>query len=113
VSTNVESDISDLESTVGVAGVPGQGPHMAIVLYFSGRLIHKARFSTYGCPAAQSCGQFVCDKIEGGSLESAATVDEAAILAGVGHRPLGREHCPGLAVGALRDAISKVGAGPE
>lgn len=81
---------------------------MALVLKIDGDRISQARFSTYGCPVATSCGQFVCDHIEGRSLENAAEVNEAAIIAGVGQMPLGRDHCPGLAAGALRDALAKL-----
>lgn len=90
-----------------MVGAAGQGPYMAIVLKVEGERIAQARFSTYACPVAVSCGQFVCDRIEGGPVEAARSLDEGAIIMGVGQMPLGRDHCPGLAAGALRDALKK------
>jgi NifU-like protein involved in Fe-S cluster formation len=79
---------------------------MLIVLTVARERITDARYSTYGCPAAQACGQFVTERVEGMTRDEAALIDNTAIVAGVGKMPLGREHCPGLAVTALRDAIA-------
>jgi len=93
---------------VGQAGIPGQGPHMLIVLQVRENLIVKAQFSTYGCPAAVACGQFVCEQVEGKAWQEAKGIDEDCIIAGVGQMPLGREHCPPLTVRALQDALDKL-----
>lgn len=94
-------------SFVGVCGKPGQGPHMILVVQVQEDRVMSARYSTYGCTVAQTCGQWVCDEIEGKPLSYAAGLDEAAVIRGVGHMPLGREHCPGLAIGALRHAVEQ------
>jgi NifU-like protein involved in Fe-S cluster formation len=80
---------------------------MIIVLTIHDDVIEKARFSTYGCTTAEVCGQWVCDEIEGKPLESLSRLDEETIVRGVGRMPLGREHCPGLAIGALRQALNQ------
>ena len=100
-------------SLVGVAGTPGQGPHMIIILKAEDEVIRSAQFHTYGCPAAIACGQFVCDEVEGMKADQAAGIDEKYILAGVGQMPLGREHCPKLATTALQNALENLGISPE
>ena len=92
----------------GQAGMPGQGPHMIIVVKAQQAQITQARFSTYGCPAAVACGQYVCEEIEGSTLDRADSIDEESILKAIGQMPLGREHCPGLAVTALRSALEQI-----
>jgi len=92
----------------GQAGTPGQGPHMILVVKACGDQIVQARFSTYGCPAAVACGQYVCEEIEGSTLDQAELIDEGSILKSIGRMPLGREHCPGLAVTALRRALEQI-----
>ena len=96
------------QSFVGVCGKPGEGPHMILVLQVLADRVVQSRYSTYGCTVAQTCGQWVCDEIEGKPLSYAMTLDENAVIRGVGHMPLGREHCPGLAIEALRHALGQV-----
>ncbi len=80
---------------------------MIIMLRVSEGLIVEAKYSTYGCPAAKACGEYVTGSAEGQRVFDAGDIDEAAVLREVGAMPLGREHCPRLAVNALRDAMSK------
>ena len=94
-------------SLVGVCGKPGEGPHMILVLKVLSNRVVQSRYSTYGCAVAQNCGQWLCAEIEGKPLAYLSTLDEAAIIRGIGHMPLGREHCPGLAIGALKHALSQ------
>ena len=95
---------------VGQEGVPGQGPHMMLILKVAGRRIASARFSTYGCPAAVACGQFVTERLDGKDWRELNELDEACILAGVGQMPLGREHCPPMTARALRHALEQLRA---
>lgn len=92
-------------SAAGVEGVPGQGPFMLMVLQVHQERILDARFQTYGCPAAVSCGTFVAEWVTGKTLSEAENLQEEDILNNVGHMPLGREHCPGLAIKSLRHAV--------
>ena len=86
---------------------------MLIVLKVNEGRIVKAQFSTYGCPAAAACGQFVTEQAEGKTQQEAEGIEEAHILAAVGHMPLGREHCPALAVKALRNAAQQMQAAQQ
>ena len=101
------SPVSGQRNLVGSEGTAGQGPFMLIVIKVNDHnRINDARYQTYGCPAAQACGEFVCNWACGKSLGEADKLTTADVIAGVGQPPLGREHCPGLAVNALRKALT-------
>ena len=85
----------------GCEGTPGQGPFMAIVLDMTDGRVSAAYFQTYGCPASHACGRFVCEWAIQKNLQELAQLTEADVLRGTGPMPLGRDHCPGLAVRAL------------
>jgi nitrogen fixation NifU-like protein len=95
-------------TVVGMQGRPGEGAHMIIVLKVLDGRILQARYSTYGCTVAEVCGQWVCDQTEGKPLADAGDIDEAALVAGVGQMPLGREHCTGLTINALKNALAEL-----
>lgn len=97
--------VNGKRNLVGCEGMPGQGPFMLMILTLENEVIVDARFQTYGCPAAVACGEFVCGQLDGRSVTAASAMTEADIVAGIGPPPLGREHCPGLAIKALRKAI--------
>ena len=93
---------------VGLSGKPGQGPHMIFVLRVANDRITEARYLTYGCTVAQICAQWVCDEIEGKTLDFAAALDERSLVQHVGGMPLAREHCPALAISALKHALGQM-----
>ena len=103
------STVSDTkpQSFVGVCGKPGEGQHMILVIQTLSERIVQSSYSTYGCIVAHSCGQWVCDAMEGKPLSFAMALDEDAVIRGVGRMPLGREHCPGLAIAALKHALAQ------
>jgi NifU-like protein involved in Fe-S cluster formation len=80
---------------------------MVLVLWIDGGQITEAKFDTYPCPAANTCGRWIATAVEGMTVVEAAAFDESTILCGVGQMPLGREHCPKLAADALADALRR------
>ena len=80
---------------------------MLIVLQIDADHILEAKFQTYGCPAAISCGQYVTEQVQGKTFTEAASIDANAIITGVGQMPLGREHCPGMTANALHKALEQ------
>ncbi|MBV9852088.1 MAG: iron-sulfur cluster assembly scaffold protein [Armatimonadetes bacterium] len=92
---------------VGREGTAGQGPFMLLALEVRGGRVVDARFQTYPCPAAAACGEFVAGWVTGKTLAGAAALDGALIESSIGKMPLGREHCPVLAVKALREALAQ------
>ena len=95
-------------SIVGIEGIPGQGHFVALVVKFGDGKIFNSSYMTYPCPVAHSCANFVAEFVEGKTIDEARLLDEAAIVASVGHMPLGREHCPVLAIKALRHALEQL-----
>jgi nitrogen fixation NifU-like protein len=92
-------------TVVGRQGTPGQGPHMVLYLRLEADRIMDARFQTYGCPAAIACGSWLSEWVIGRTTEEAIALTALEVDEGLGHLPLGKEHCPPLAVGALRAAL--------
>ena len=72
----IESNPIEARIGVGQVGVAGQGPHMIIVIKADRDRIVQARFMTYGCPAANACGQCVCEEVEDRSVDQAEQIDE-------------------------------------
>jgi len=95
-------------TVVGVEGTPGQGHFVALVLKFGDGKLFNSRYMAYPCPVAHSCANFVAEFVEGKTVEEARVLDETAIVQSLGHMPLGREHCPGLAIKALRHALDQL-----
>jgi len=93
------------EHAVGLYGKPGQGPYFMLILKLYTDQVIEAKYSTYGCKTAQDCGDWLCDELIGKPFSFASTLDENAIIQGVGHMPLGREHCPRIAIEALKHII--------
>ena len=117
--TNTTSERSVSADIPGIAGIPGQGPHMIILLRVSQsddqdtNAIIRARYSSYRCPAAQACGEWVTEAVQGKTTEEARALGEQDVLAGVGAMPLGREHCPKLAIDALQNALAQIPTAQE
>lgn len=90
---------------IGQEGVPGEGPFMTMYLKLDGDQVREARFETYGCPYAVACGAWVTRWVVGRTAEKARLLEASDLSAILGGLPLGKEHCAGLAVGALRRAL--------
>ena len=66
----------------------------------------EARFSTYGCPAATACGQWVASWVAGKSAQAARLLEPGDLERILGGLPLGKQHCARLAVDSLRSALA-------
>jgi nitrogen fixation protein NifU and related proteins len=85
----------------GEAGTPGHGPFMRLWLRVEDGIVVKARFKTYGCPAAIACGEAACDWSEGRTLAELAAVTPDQVRAWVDGVPESKTHCPPLAAEGL------------
>ena len=79
---------------------------MVMELRGSAACIAEARFSTYGCPAATACGQWVTSWVAGKSAETARLLEAGDLERVLGGLPLGKQHCAKLAVNSLRSALA-------
>jgi nitrogen fixation NifU-like protein len=91
---------------IGKEGQPGAGNYMVIYLRVEGGRIARAAFQTYGCAGAIACGSELTQMAIGTTTEEALRITQEELLQSLGGVPLGKEHCAGLAIGALRNALS-------
>jgi len=90
---------------VGQSGTHGQGPVMSIWVKLDGQTIEKATFKAYGCgPAIATCS-LLTEMVTGRLLEDALGVSADELLEQIGGLPLGKRHCPPMAIEALQRAI--------
>lgn len=90
----------------GVAGTPGEGPHLRLWLRVQGEQIAEARYHTYGCLAAIASGEMLCLLLNGRPLETARLLSAHDLTAALHGLPEGKEHCPRLAIEALHHALA-------
>jgi nitrogen fixation NifU-like protein len=81
---------------------------MVIYLKASAGIISAITFQTYGCPGAICCGSAVTELVKGHAFKDAQAIDAPRILDFLGGLPLGKRHCAGLAVSALRNALGRL-----
>src|SRR5678816_394479 len=89
----------------GLVGVPGDGPYVHIQLYMKDRVVQRARFETYTCPAARASCAALCWAIEGKSAEICEAVCAKDVVLLIQGLPEGKGHLPEMAVEALHKAL--------
>jgi len=90
---------------VGHAGAPGRGPFMVLHLRLDGGTVAAARFQTYGCGASIAAGSMLTELITGRPVGDCRALTAEALSGALGGFPPDKQHCPALAVAALRDAL--------
>ena len=91
---------------IGTAGNPGNGPFVKLFVRLEGDTVADITFQTYGCAAAIASCSKLTDMVKGKAVQEALSVTPDALLAAIGGLPLGKRHCPGLAVEALTNALA-------
>ncbi|MBM3499485.1 MAG: iron-sulfur cluster assembly scaffold protein [Armatimonadetes bacterium] len=92
---------------VGTAGTPGQGNFMVLHLKMADGRVSEARFRCHGCGPSIACGSMLTTLIVGRKVGECSEIDERILAEALDGMPPGKEHTPGLAIAALRDALSK------
>jgi nitrogen fixation NifU-like protein len=90
---------------VGRAGVPGQGPYMALHLRLDGETVAAAKFQTHGCGASIAAGSMLTEMVIGRTVADCLALTSEQLAEALGGFPPDKQHCPFLAVAALRDAL--------
>jgi NifU-like protein involved in Fe-S cluster formation len=96
----------DEPTHVGKEGSPGEGNHVVLFLRVEGDRIEDAAFQTHGCPASIASASQLAEMVKGRSVGEALGITEGELTQALGGLPLGKQHCPGLAVRALRKALA-------
>ena len=65
-----------------------------------------AAYKTFGCPASIASASMVAELVEGLDVSEALAINEATLTQALGGLPEGKDHCPRLAIEALRRALS-------
>ena len=92
----------------GQSGAPGEGPYMFVTLQAQGDVILDANFSTYGCPYAIACGNWLTGWVKQKTVDQAALLGTKDLSLMLGGLPLGKEHCAQIAVEALQDGLAQL-----
>ena len=100
--------MADTERT-GTEGTPGSGPFMQIYVKLCGDVITDISFKTYGCAASIASCSKLTEMVKGKPASEALNVTPDALLQVLGGLPLGKRHCPDMAVSALRKALKAEG----
>ena len=90
---------------VGTEGTPGSGPFMEISVQIRCGVVSEIAFRTYGCGAAIASCSKLTDMVKGKPASEALSVTPAMLLEALGGLPLGKRHCPEMAISALRKAL--------
>lgn len=89
----------------GTAGIPGNGPYVVVWLRIERGRVRAAAYSTFGCPACVAAASAAAEMVMGRSEEAAGRLTARGILRRLGGLPEGKEHCPALAVQAVKNAL--------
>jgi nitrogen fixation NifU-like protein len=105
----VPRNVGPLEEAThrGVAGVPGDGPHMILWFQVENGCIQKAAYATYGCPAAIASGSITATLLTGRTVEQALRLTAEDIIRVLQGLPEGKQDCAQLAATALQNAFQE------
>ncbi len=96
----------DAPDAVGQVGSPGAGEFVVLHLRLQGDVIAEARFRTIGCGPAIAACSLLTEWATGKTREEALTLTAEQLTGLLGGLPADKGFCAGLAVEALRNALS-------
>jgi nitrogen fixation NifU-like protein len=97
-------EIKDADA-IGKVGNPQCGDIMQIYIKVKDNKIEDIKVKTFGCVAALSTSDVVCDLAIGKTLEVAEKITKDDVIKELGELPPQKVHCSVLAQEALKDAI--------
>jgi nitrogen fixation NifU-like protein len=96
----------------GHSGAPGRGAFMILYLKMQDDQISAAKYHTIGCGPTIASGSMLTEMVVGRTIAECRELTVENLIEALDGVPPDKLHCPALAIGALRDALSKW-AGPE
>jgi NifU-like protein involved in Fe-S cluster formation len=97
--------IEDAELT-GHAGSPGRGAFMILYLKLDDERIAAAKYHTVGCGPTIASGSILTEIIQGRTIEECRKLTAEDLIDALDGVPPDKLHCPALAIGALKDALT-------
>jgi len=94
---------------VGHAGTPGRGAFMILYLRLGEGIVVEARFQTVGCGVSIASGSVLTELIQGRPIADCLALEATDLIAALEGVPPDKLQGPALALGALRDALSRYG----
>jgi len=97
-------EIKDAEG-VGVAGNIQCGDVMQVFIKVKNNKVVDAKFKTYGCAAAISASDALCELVKGKTIQAASKITREDIVKFLEGLPLIKIHCSVLGIETLHEAI--------
>jgi nitrogen fixation NifU-like protein len=97
---------------VGLAGVPGNGPYLALYIRLDKTSIVESGFQTHGCGVSIACGSMLTELITHQSVTECHELTPERLSEALDGIPATKLHCPVLAIAALKDALKDFGTPP-
>lgn len=97
----------ELPDRVGLAGTPGQGPFMVLMLRVQNDCVIEAKCQTHGCGVSIAAGSMLTELVLNRSLDACRAISADELAQALGGVPSDKAHAPALAVAALRNALSQ------
>ncbi len=91
---------------VGVAGTPGQGPFMVLMIRAQNDHVTEARCETHGCGVSIASWSMLTEMTANRSLDECGAITADQLTQALGGVPSDKAHAPALAVAALQNALS-------
>jgi nitrogen fixation NifU-like protein len=91
----------------GHSGAPGRGAFLILYLKVSDGRVAAAKYHTIGCGPTIASGSMLTEMIVGRSIAECRGLTVENLVEALDGVPPDKLHCPALAIGALRDALSK------
>lgn len=91
---------------VGISGEPGCGDSLAIFIKVQDNVISEISFLVFGCVAAVASSSMTTELAKGKTLEEAAKITDADIVAALDGLPEHKLHCSVLGASALQNSIA-------
>ncbi len=92
-------------SGVGKVGNPRCGDEMTVYIKVEDEKIKDASFETWGCAAAISTSDAVCEMVKGKTLDEALSLTEKEMVEKLKELPAPKVHCASLAIQGLKKAV--------
>ena len=92
---------------IGHSGAPGRGAFMILYLKILDDRISAAKYHTIGCGPTIASGSMLTEMIVGRTIAECRELAVENLIEALDGVPPDKLHCPALAIGALRDALSK------
>jgi NifU-like protein involved in Fe-S cluster formation len=96
----------DSPDRVGLAGTPGQGPFMVLMLRIENDLVIDAKCQTHGCGVTIAAGSMLTELVLNRSLGACRAISAEDLAQALGGVPSDKAHAPVLAVAALQNALA-------